>query len=236
MARLGEILIKAKLLRESALQTALREQQRWGGLLGEILVRIEAVPEEAVVVALSQQLGIPRPEPTSWNQPHPAALAKVPQEIAKKLRALPLALRDQGKTLVVAMAEPQNLSQVDELDKITGCRISAVIAGPTALTKAQYLHYSAAELGEGDTDTSPFRVVDSQGRTLNEEGGQPQKQGGREAAQPPPAPRLENETAEQLLQLEETQRREVAALRAMVELLIERGIFSRDEYLARVRR
>jgi hypothetical protein len=235
MARLGEILIKAKLLRESALQTALREQQRWGGLLGEILVRMDAVPEEAVVTALSQQLGIPRPEPMSWSRPHPAALAKVPQEIAKKLRALPLTLRDQGKTLVVAMAEPQNLLQVDELDKITGCRISPVIVGPTAVTKAQYLHYGAAEIG--DADTSPFRVIDAQGRTLNKDREQGQPKGARDAVPPPPPPpQLENETAEQLLQLEETQRREVAALRAMVELLIERGVFSRDEYLARVRR
>ena len=36
--------------------------------------------------------------------------------------------------------------------------------------------------------------------------------------------------------VEETQRRSVAALKAMVELLIEKGVFSRDEYLARVKR
>jgi hypothetical protein len=36
--------------------------------------------------------------------------------------------------------------------------------------------------------------------------------------------------------VEDTQRRSVAALKAMVELLIEKGVFSRDEYLARVRR
>jgi hypothetical protein len=235
MARLGEILIKARLLRESALQTALREQQRWGGLLGEVLARMDLVPEEAVVAALSQQLEIPRADPKSWNHPHPAAIAKVPHEIAKKLRALPLALSDQGKTLIVAMAEPQNLLQVDELDKISGCRIAPVIAGPNAITKAQYLHYGAAELGEGDTDTSPFRVTDSQGRALNKDKDQGQVTGPRDAA-PPPAPRHENETVEQLLHLEETQRREVAALRAMVELLIDRGVFTRDEYLARVRR
>jgi hypothetical protein len=237
MARLGEILIKARLLHESALQIALKEQQRWGGLLGEILARMDMVQEEAVVAALSQQLGIPRPEPSSWSRPHPAALAKVPQEIAKKLRVLPLALRDQGKTLVVAMAEPQNVAQVDELDKITRCHILPVIAGPNAVTKAQSLYYGGAEFGDGDADTSPFKVIDAQGRTLNKGGEGDQKGQGRDGVPPPaPQPSLENGTAEQLLQLEETQRREVAALRAMVELLIERGIFSRDEYLARVRR
>src|SRR5215469_12414128 len=102
MARLGEILIKAKVLDESALQTALREQQRWGGLLGEVLVRLEAVSEDAVVTALSRQLGIPRPELKLWTHPHPAALAKVSLEDAQRLRVLPLALADQGKTLVVA--------------------------------------------------------------------------------------------------------------------------------------
>jgi hypothetical protein len=41
---------------------------------------------------------------------------------------------------------------------------------------------------------------------------------------------------EVLRSIEDTQRRSVSALKAMVELLIEKGVFSRDEYLARVRR
>jgi hypothetical protein len=44
-------------------------------------------------------------------------------------------------------------------------------------------------------------------------------------------------TATEVLRgVEETQRRSVAALKAMVELLIEKGVFSRDEYIARVKR
>ncbi|RKH34408.1 general secretion pathway protein GspE, partial [Corallococcus llansteffanensis] len=42
--------------------------------------------------------------------------------------------------------------------------------------------------------------------------------------------------AELLKSVEEVQRKEVAALKAMVELLIEKGIFSREEYLAKVKR
>jgi hypothetical protein len=42
--------------------------------------------------------------------------------------------------------------------------------------------------------------------------------------------------AEQLRAIEDAQRKEVAALKAMVEILIERGVFSREEYLARVKR
>jgi hypothetical protein len=39
-----------------------------------------------------------------------------------------------------------------------------------------------------------------------------------------------------LQSVEEMQHRSVAALKAMVELLIEKGVFSREEYLARVKR
>jgi hypothetical protein len=41
---------------------------------------------------------------------------------------------------------------------------------------------------------------------------------------------------EQLKSFEEAQRKEVGALKAMVELLIEKGIFTREEYLAKVKR
>jgi len=57
------------------------------------------------------------------------------------------------------------------------------------------------------------------------------------AAKLPPEPRpLAPSAVEVLRGVEETQRRSVAALKAMVELLIEKGVFSRDEYLARVKR
>ena len=59
--------------------------------------------------------------------------------------------------------------------------------------------------------------------------------------QPPPPPLQQNgaprtAAVEVLRGVEETQRRSVAALKAMVELLIEKGVFSREEYLGRVKR
>jgi hypothetical protein len=42
--------------------------------------------------------------------------------------------------------------------------------------------------------------------------------------------------ADMLRAIEEAQRKEVTALKGMVELLIEKGVFTREEYLARVKR
>jgi len=64
---------------------------------------------------------------------------------------------------------------------------------------------------------------------------------------PAPAPRMTlgeipvarasvDDPREVLRSVEEVQRREVAVLKAMVELMIEKGVFSRDEYVAKVKR
>jgi hypothetical protein len=44
------------------------------------------------------------------------------------------------------------------------------------------------------------------------------------------------EGLELLRKIEELQRKEVAALKAVVEILIEKSIFTRDEYVAKVKR
>lgn len=57
--KLGEILVDAGVLALEQLRAALVEQKRWGGPLGRILVDKGYVPEEVMVQALSRQLKLP---------------------------------------------------------------------------------------------------------------------------------------------------------------------------------
>jgi hypothetical protein len=57
--RLGDLLIKAKVISESQLKAALAEQQKWGGKLGELLVRMNFLTEDMLVKALSKQMNVP---------------------------------------------------------------------------------------------------------------------------------------------------------------------------------
>ncbi len=221
--RLGEILIQANVIHPGQLQMALDEQRRWGGLLGEILVRLGALTEEALVEAVSRQLGVAPAEPHLLAAPERSALQGISREAARSLRAVPLALQDGGRTLVVAMAEPQNVSHLDGLRRATGRRPAPRLVGPTALQAL--LDHAYPESEEG------FKVLDSQGRTVMKL---------QEASPPAPIPQPAARTSDDLhglaRRLEEVQRREAAALHAMVDLLIERGLFSREEYLAKLRR
>ena len=247
--KLGELLVKANVLTESQLKTALSEQNKWGGRLGEILVRMSLLSEDILVKALSKQLAIPAYNVDALQAVPPHVKAKIPAQMARDLAVVPVQLKDDGKTLVVAMADPQNVEDVDMLRARSNCRIVAQVAGRTAIARAISRFYE----GEADISDaeSSFKVVDAQGRTVvkNLADIQPSAPAApARRATPPPAPTpsvdanaprrngLSEDPAELLRTVEEVQRKEVAALKAMVELLIEKGVFSRDEYLARVKR
>jgi hypothetical protein len=220
--KLGDLLVRANLLGESQLRSALAEQKKWGGRLGAILVRMELVSEKVLVEALSRQMRIPAANLEAVPAISLPLRQKVPFELARQLWAVPLELSDDGRNLVVAMSEPQNLHHTDLLRARTGCRIIAQLAGQTAIQRALSRLYDVGpELSPVPENSFKVvkRIVDHRLRAPHQA----------------PAPAGGN-PVELLRAVEEVQRKEITALNAMVELLIERGVFSRDEYLAKVRR
>ena len=226
--RIGDLLVKAGVITDLQLKAALAEQSQWGGKLGDILVRMEFITEEVLVRALSKQTGIARAE--VGGELEQTALALVSAETAEEFNLIPLALKDDGRTLVVAMSDPANVMVTDHLRSLTGCRIEAQLAGASAIRAAIARWYRGEELAG---DESSMKIVNNSGDsvvTVDAKKEQPKSAGAKDGK----AARAS--ALEVLRGVEETQRRSVAALKAMVELLIEKGVFSRDEYLARVKR
>jgi hypothetical protein len=252
--RLGDLLVKAKVVSESQLKAALAEQQKWGGKLGELLVRMNFLTEDMLVKALSKQMNVPSVNLESIQGIPPHVRSKVPAEVARDLVVLPLQLRDEGKTLLVAMAEPQNLKHLDTLRSVSRCRITAQLAGRQAIARSFARFYEGE--AEMDAEEGSFKLVDSQGHTLiknAEEVKAPERRSSTGSAaairMPPPAaaaPRAPTQElpsslaskspSDMLRAIEEAQRKEVTALKGMVELMIEKGVFTREEYLAKVKR
>lgn len=232
--KIGDLLVKAGVITELQLKAALAEQQQWGGKLGDILVRMEFLTEEVLVRALSKQTGIARADLTGEGDK--GALSVVPADTAEEFGLVPVGLKDQGRTLVVAMSDPLNISATDHLVSLTGGRkIETQLAGASAIRNAISRWYRGEELlGDGE-QSGRMRIINNAGNTVV----------GFETSRVPAAPKAAQKASasparqsavEVLRGVEETQRRSVAALKAMVELLIEKGVFSRDEYLARVKR
>src|SRR5476651_2104029 len=232
--KIGDLLVKAGVITELQLKAALAEQQQWGGKLGDILVRMEFLTEEVMVRALSKQTGIARADLTGEGDK--AALGLVPAESAEEFGLVPIALKDEGRALAVAMSDPLNIHVTDHLRSLTGCRIEAQLAGASAIRHAISRWYRGEELMD---EAASIKIVDNSGASVVTQKRPPPR--APPISAPPPPPPVQNGSprtaaVEVLRGVEETQRRSVAALKAMVELLIEKGVFSRDEYLARVKR
>ena len=234
--KIGDLLVKAGVITELQLKAALAEQQQWGGKLGDILVRMEFLTEEVLVRALSKQTGIPRADLTGEGDK--GALMLVPAESAEEFGLVPISLKDEGRALAVAMSDPLNIHVTDHLRSLTGCRIEAQLAGASAIRHAISRWYRGEELMD---EAASIKIVDNSGASVVTQKRQPPRAPPISTISAPPPPQVQNgaprtAAVEVLRGVEETQRRSVAALKAMVELLIEKGVFSRDEYLARVKR
>jgi type IV pilus assembly protein PilB len=227
--KLGDLLVKAGVISEDQLRSALAEQKKWGGKLGRLLVDMRILSEDLLVKALSKQLGLPRVD-FEGLVVQETALQKLDAEYAQARQVLPIAF-DVGKNLlVVAMAEPDNLAGVDELAFRTGARIKVAIAGERALAAAIRRHYF------GEAVSQPGEAAAESGREQNEpmqltsplgDGEVPIEAGG---AAPLPAATID----QRIQRLEAWQQKEVQVLKAIVELLIEKGYLSSEEYRQRV--
>ena len=172
----------------------------------------------------------------------PAVRRKIPPATVRDMGVLPLQLKDDGRTLVVVMTDPLNVQIQDDLRALTRCRIQVQIAGRSALQRAYARFYG----GEGPADEEvtsggSLKLMDALGRTVVKvdpglKAAQEAAQARRRAPEATTSEPPRQDPAQLLRQLEETQRKEVAALKAMVELLIEKRVFSRDEYLSKVKR
>src|SRR5437667_11547213 len=240
--KIGDLLVKAGVITDLQLRAALAEQQQWGGKLGDILVRMEFLTEEILVRALSKQTGIPRADLT--GDPDRPSLALIPAEVAEEFGLVPIGLKDEGRTIMVAMSDPLNIGVTDHLRSLTGAKkIDSQLAGASAIRNAISRWYRGEELLGEEGEQSSMKVVNNSGQSVVTLDPRNKAKNAPAPSAPPSAPppstgngAPRTSAVEVLRGVEETQRRSVAALKAMVELLIEKGVFSRDEYLARVKR
>ena len=129
---LGEQLIAAGVLTEDQLNSALGRQQSTNARLGEVLVEMGFVDETTILPFLEKQLGVQGVRLRD-GMVDPEVVKLIPKPLAESLGVLAL-FRVHGM-LTVAMAEPKNLQQRDELARITELRIRPLFALPVDIAR-----------------------------------------------------------------------------------------------------
>src|SRR6266571_1996529 len=138
--KLGDLLLKAKLITQDQLDAALKSQREEGGKIGEALVRVGAVTENDITETLSQQLGVPSIDLASFEI-DPAVVKIVPGDVARKYGVLPV--NKTGATLTIAMGDPTNVFAMDDIKFMTGYKVEPVVASEIALRAAIEKHYGS---------------------------------------------------------------------------------------------
>jgi type IV pilus assembly protein PilB len=153
--KLGEILKQAGIIDDFQLNSALSYQRHWGGRIGESLIRLGYISEEKLQGFLARQFELPRLE-LAGRSIAVDVLNYIPGAKARELNVIPVERREVSGTmqLVVAMTDPTNLTAIDSLQFLTGCRIRPALASSESISQAIERNYCAPVIAQETLDIS----------------------------------------------------------------------------------
>ncbi len=161
-AKIGEILVREKLLTVQQLREAIDFQRQNGGRLGLNLVKLGLVSDDMITSVLSRQYGIPSVNLELFDI-EPSVIRLIPREVADKYSVLPLSR--VGATLTLAMVDPTNVFALDDIKFMTGLNIEPVVVSEISVLAAITNYYaqtrelelaSEAEIDESVVENDSF--------------------------------------------------------------------------------
>ncbi len=157
--RLGDLLVKEKVITQEQLEQATKLQKDSHTRLASALVKLGFLSDEDVTNFRSRQYGVPAIN-LSYFEIDPAVVKLIPYETAKRYQILPLSR--VGASLTIAMVDPTNVFAMDDIKFMTGFNIEPVVASESSIIEGidkaygtskeeelESVMQSMNELGEG---------------------------------------------------------------------------------------
>ncbi len=135
--RLGDILVEMKACTPQELQAGLQTQAIFGGRIGTNLLELGIVDESQLAAALTKAYGVPCL--TGEIRPEEEAIAAVPAQLVGRLGFVPLHVDD--RKLRVVVADPRNLSKLDDVAFATGKTVEPVLASEARVWALMHRFY-----------------------------------------------------------------------------------------------
>lgn len=131
--RLGELLVREKLISLQQLRQAQDEQKRSGNNLGYTLAKLGYISDGEITTFLSTQYRLPAINLDEYEI-EPEVVKLVARDVCEKHRIVPVSR--SGSSLIVAMSDPTNLHAIDDIKFLTGYNVEPVVASETAIQSA----------------------------------------------------------------------------------------------------
>ena len=135
--RLGDLLVKNKIITKEQLEKALRYQQKHTVRLGEALVSLKVISEDKLLSVLRYHLKMPVVDLRKFQIPK-KIINLVPIEIAKRCRAVPVKTDESSgkKILFIAMSNPLDLDAIKDIEFASGFRVQPLLTKETDILAA----------------------------------------------------------------------------------------------------
>ena len=130
-SKIGEILIHINKLSESQLQEALLVQKNTKNKLGVVLVKNGFITEDDLVTVYSMQLGYRKADDEFLLNIDPKVASIIPEEFARQNAVL--VLEKSNSSIKVAMEDPEDITCIDALQRLTGLVPDVLVVGPNTL-------------------------------------------------------------------------------------------------------
>lgn len=139
MKRIGEILVGAGVISDKTRDRVL-EYQHWKRVsFGTALLEVGAVSEKLLLRALSVQTSAPGASAADLESIPPDILAMVKPRIVERFHVIPF--RKSGRTLHLAMAQPNDNPAIRTIARLAGCTIVPHVAIAARVVLAIEKHY-----------------------------------------------------------------------------------------------
>ncbi len=152
--RLADLLVELGLVDRVQLARAVSTHKSSGRPLSLVLVDLGLVEEDRYVREISKALDLESVSLPTLKV-HDRVLGRVPARLARRASALPIAIKRANGVdyLYVVLADPLDAETVVELQHVTGCQLSLLVAAPSQLELALERYYP------GDHRSGPVAVA-----------------------------------------------------------------------------
>ncbi|MCY1036874.1 general secretion pathway protein GspE [Corallococcus sp. BB11-1] len=148
--RIGELLVERGAITPAQLEAGLTAQRQTRQRLGVTLIGQGAITEATLAQALSEALGMPQVDLAAIT-PDWAAVHLLRARFCEQHDLFPFALESVGgrRQLVVAMADPLNLTAIEEIEFTSGLKVSGRVTALSAVRGAILRYYHKVPVAAG---------------------------------------------------------------------------------------
>jgi len=162
--RLGELLVREKLITLQQLRDAQDQQKSQNTSLGYALAKMGFISDDEITRFLSDQYKVKAVSLDDYEIDK-EILKLVSQDVCIRHKIIPISRA--GSSLVIAMADPANLHAIDDIKFLTGFNVEPVVATENAIMEAIERHHTTSQVSydaimEG-FEESEIKVAESEG-------------------------------------------------------------------------